>query len=296
MDISIMGKNSADAVSVHPTDEKGGADTTADNNTSDNNNNAAGGSVDSDLAARQIEQRDPELPEVGVWFDLAKQIVLVGCAVLFYFAVRGLTEGSVPEAIQHGRDVLALEQRLGIAFEPHTQEQLADHRTLTMVANWIYIWGHWPVIVMTLIWLRRRRRYYYLLLRNAMFVSGAIGLVIFAAYPVAPPRLIDAGFVDTVSQFSTSYRLLQPPSLVNKYAAIPSLHVGWNLLVGMVLWQSSNRRRIRLPALASPILMILAVMLTANHYLLDALAGIVVALAGLAIAQRITLRLALRLP
>lgn len=250
---------------------------------------------DPDTGLSVPSRHEPEVRDAGGLVELAKQAMLVACAVLFYFAVRGLTEGSVAEAVQHGKDVLALEQRLGLAFEPGTQELLADHRTLTTIANWIYIWGHWPVIIIALVWLHERHRYHYLLLRNAMFASGAIGLVIFATYPVAPPRLIDAGFVDTVSQFSTSYRILQPPSLVNKYAAIPSLHVGWNLLVGMVLWSVGRAWKFRIPALASPILMVAAVLLTANHYLLDAIAGAVVGMLGYVIATRITLPLARRL-
>ncbi len=238
---------------------------------------------------------EPSVPEVNGWGELARQIVLVALAVLFYFAVRGVTEGSADVAIQHGHDVMELEQRLGIAFEPNAQDHLASHRTLTTVANWIYIWGHWPVIVASLIWLHERHRYHYLLLRNAMFLSGAIGLIIFVSYPVAPPRLIEAGFVDTVTEMSTSYRLLQPPSLVNKYAAIPSLHVGWNLLVGIALWRVSTSWRHRIVAASSPVLMTAAVLATANHYLLDAVAGVVVALVGLAIARRITLPLAMHL-
>ena len=90
------------------------------------------------------------------------------------------------------------------------------------------------LVAVTLLVLYLHRRPIYLRLRNAMFISGAAGLVVFATYPVAPPRLLDGGpFVDTVTTWSNSYRVLQPPSLVNKYAAVPSLHVGWNLLVGI---------------------------------------------------------------
>lgn len=243
---------------------------------------------------RRSEPHDPELPRTNALIELGKQTALVGIAVLIYFGVRGVTEGSAATAIEHGRAVMAFEQRLGIAFEPSTQDQFASHGLLTTLANWIYIWGHWPVIVATLVWLHERHRYHYLLLRNAMLVSGAIGLVIFISYPVAPPRLIDAGFVDTVTEMSTSYRVLQPPSLVNKYAAIPSLHVGWNLLVGVALWRVSTTWRFRVVALSSPLLMTAAVLLTANHYLLDAVAGALVAVVGLVIAGRITLPLALR--
>jgi hypothetical protein len=150
--------------------------------------------------------------------------------------------------------------------------------------NWIYIWGHWPAIAGVLVWLHRTRRDAYRLMRNAIFVSGAIGLVIFAAYPVAPPRLSGLGFVDTVTEHSNSYRVLQPPALANKYAAVPSLHVGWNLLVGVFLWRHGRRHLVRALGLASPVMMFAAVVLTANHYVIDGLLGLAVAASGLAIA------------
>ena len=235
---------------------------------------------------------DPNISLGRGWRELAKQIAFVGAAILFYFGVRGLTEGSAAVAIGHGRALYDLEQGLGIAFTPEAQEWFTQSPWLTRLANWIYIWGHWPVIIATLIWLHQRYRYHYLVLRNAMFVSGAIGLVIFSLYPVAPPRLSDIGFVDTVSTWSTSYRILQPPALVNKFAAVPSLHVGWNLLVGLELWRTALTWSGRVRSMILPVLMPVAVVVTANHFVLDAVAGVVVGLAGFVVARRLSLSLA----
>ena len=73
--------------------------------------------------------------------------------------------------------------------------------------------------------------------RNAGWImdAGVVGIIVFATFPVAPPRLLDVGMVDTVTQQSHAYRVLQPPSLVNRYAAMPSFHAGWDLLMGMAL-------------------------------------------------------------
>lgn len=206
---------------------------------------------------------------------------MIGAALL-YFGVRGLTEGSASDAITHGYRVLHFEQGLGFAVEETVQNAVLASRVLTTLANWAYIWLHWPVIVLTLIWLHRRHRREYLLLRNAMFVSGAIGLVIFALYPVAPPRHLPDRFVDTVTELSNSYRVLQPPQLINEYAAVPSLHVGWNLLVGIFLFRYGRHLAVRVFGLVSPVLMALAVVATANHYVIDGLVGSAIALAGLA--------------
>lgn len=222
--------------------------------------------------------------------ELAKQTALIGSAVLFYFAVRGQTEGAEAVAVENGRWILAREADLGIDFEATLQRWTGTGILMTL-ANWVYIWLHWPVIIVTLLWLHHARIDSFLLLRNAMFASGAIGLVIFVSLPVAPPRLIDQGFVDTVTEYSHSYRVLQPPGLVNKYAAMPSLHVGWNVLVGVVLFQATRSRAVRAFAVASPILMSIAVVVTANHYIVDGLVGSAVALAGLWISRRVTIPL-----
>jgi hypothetical protein len=207
---------------------------------------------------------------------------LVVAAALVYFAVRGLTEGNVSEAVARGDAVLRFEQALGIAIEESLQNAVLGSQVLTTLSNWVYIWLHWPVIALTLIWLHRSHRQGYVLLRNAMFVSGAIGLVIFASFPVAPPRHLPDQFVDTVTELSRSYRVLQPPQLINEYAAVPSLHVGWNLLIGIFLVRYGRHAAVRAFGVISPVLMAVAVVTTANHYVIDGVLGSAVALLGLA--------------
>lgn len=247
------------------------------------------GRLDQLCDAAQRPHRTPHAatPTRTTWHDywpveLTVQAALIIGAALTYFAVRALTEGAVDDAVRHGHDVLSFEAGLGIDIEAAVQGYVLEHPTVTTLANWIYIWGHWPVIAASSIWLHRSARAQFFLLRNAMFISGAIGLVIFATYPVAPPRHLPDGFVDTVTELSRSYRVLQPPQLINEYAAVPSLHVGWNLLVGIILFQSSHRRSVRVVAVTGPALMAAAVVATANHYVVDAVAGSAIALIGLA--------------
>ena len=149
--------------------------------------------------------------------------------------------------------------------------------------NWAYIWGHWPLIILVAIWLYTMRPETYRLYRNAFMVSGAIGLVIFASFPVAPPRLADIDVIDTVTLHSSAYRVLQPPALVNQYAAMPSLHFGWNLLIGIAIFTTARSWEMKAFGVVKPVVMLLSVVLTANHYILDPVAGAAVALTGLAI-------------
>ena len=218
---------------------------------------------------------------------LPVQFALVALAALAYFGVRGITQSSYEAAEANARDLVALQDVFGVSVEGSIQGAVLGHDWLVTLANWIYIYGHWPLIVATMVILYLRVPAQFRTLRNAMFASGAIGLVIFALYPVAPPRLIELDLVDTVTERSTSYRALQPPSLTNPYAALPSLHVGWNLLVGIVLWRATTNLAVRAFALAMPLLMAFAVVATANHYVIDVAAGALVALAGLVIVRRL---------
>jgi hypothetical protein len=216
------------------------------------------------------------------------QFALIGVAAAFYFLVRGFTQGNETSAIANAQRILRFERALSADVEAGLQHIVLRHRPLTTVANWIYMWGHWPVIGPALLALYVRDRKHYVVLRNAMFLSGAVGLFIFALWPVAPPRLLppDAGYIDTVTKWSNSYRILQPPALVNKYAAMPSFHVGWNLLMGVMIWKTFRRPWARVLAVASPVLMATAVVATANHFVLDFVVGCAIALAALAGSYR----------
>jgi membrane-associated phospholipid phosphatase len=216
---------------------------------------------------------------------VAMQAAVVASGVAVYFGVRGLTVGSPVTAQRHARDVVALEEALRLDIERHAQAILLGSEELAALANWIYIYGHWPVIAATMLWLALHHRPTFLRLRDAMVVSGALGLVVFATYPVAPPRLTTLGLVDTVAEQSNSYRVLQPPAFVNQYAAMPSLHVGWDLLVGLAIASAATHGWLRWVGRLLPLLMAVAVVVTANHYVLDVVAGVALAGVGLAAAR-----------
>jgi len=224
------------------------------------------------------------------WRGAFREILLVLGGVVVYFGVRGFTVTDAQEALDHALDLVALEQALGVYFEPSLQALVLGSDSLVAVMNWIYIWGHWPVIVVVLLWLFVAHPDGYRRTRNAMLISGGVGLVIFAAFPVAPPRLADLGFIDTVTQHSSAYRVLQPPAFVNQYAAMPSLHVGWDLLMGLAVYTYARHILLRIVGLVLPVLMVSAVLLTANHYVIDAAGGASLVLVSMVIAQRIERR------
>ncbi len=205
-----------------------------------------------------------------------------------YHLVRGAVNGRVQEAIANAKGLIGFEKGLGIFWEPRLQGLITDHALLVNFFNNVYIWGHLPVVGALAAWIFFFRRDCFARYRNAFLISGAIGLIFFITLPVAPPRLVpDAGFVDTVTLNNNAYRVLQPSAFVNQYAALPSLHFGWNLLVGIALFQTTRAGYARAFALLMPLLMFTAVVLTANHYILDAIVGGAIALAAIWLAARL---------
>jgi hypothetical protein len=205
---------------------------------------------------------------------LLRELLLVIPAALFYFLVRGLVNARGSDAEAHAQRLIDLEIRLGIYRELELQAAIIDSPMLVNIVNWIYIWGHWPLITVIVIWMVIRHRGQFPLYRNAFLISGAIGMIIFAAYPVAPPRLMpDLLFIDTVTERSNSYRLFQPPALTNPYAALPSLHFGWNLLMGIAVFRQARAPWLKGLAVIMPCAMFASIVLTGNHYILDGIAG-----------------------
>ena len=203
-----------------------------------------------------------------------------------YRLVRLATEGDRASALRHGELILRWEQRLGLAWEHGVQSVTLRHDALVGVANTWYTWAFWPVITGMMFALYVLRPPLYRRYRNALLLSGAIGLVVFALFPVAPPRML-GGFVDTVHVFSSTGGLAHPTGFTNEYAAMPSFHVGWLVLVGVVTMPAINHRALRPVLLAPAGVMFLVVMATANHFVLDGVVGAAVALVSLGAADRL---------
>src|SRR3972149_1240803 len=169
--------------------------------------------------------------------------------------------------------------------------------------NLVYFYLHFPLIIAFGIWLYFFRRPRYTLTRDAFLASGAIALVIYWLYPVAPPRELPElasqfdptapayinGFLDTMQEYlGYAYDTQSTRTFVNPYAAMPSLHFGWDLLLGLAIIRAFWGERwlwVMAPiGVAMPVLQIFSITLTANHFFLDALAGGIVAIAGIALA------------
>jgi hypothetical protein len=230
------------------------------------------------LAARQRVTKREMMSFVG-------EALFLFVAMIIYFLVRGGLPERAGEAFSRANQVIQLEQRLGIFVELEWQEQILGSIPLMKLANWIYVWGHLPVLIFAAVWIYLRNRERYRVYRNALLISAFIGLFAYGLFPVAPPRLMpEWGFVDTVAYLTRENYDMQPGFFVNHYAAVPSLHFGWALLICIALFDVDRNFFIRLFAVVSTAAMFFAVVLTANHFIFDMLVGSFIVLLSIAIA------------
>lgn len=217
--------------------------------------------------------------------EFLSEATLVYGAYLSYYMVRGLVKDQAVVGRENAYKLIAFERDLHMFVELQLQGFALKYEMLVNAMNWVYVWLHWPVIAIVLIWLFLNYPKEYITYRNALLISGAIALLFFAFFPVAPPRFVpEFGFVDTIQQRSYSKSVLLPSGLANKYAAVPSLHVGWNLLMAIAVVRHARSWTFKLFGATLPILMTSSVVLTGNHYIIDAVIGDIVALIGLALA------------
>ena len=206
---------------------------------------------------------------------------------LCYFLVRGAVVDRTGEALANARTILAAQKSAGLLFEPALNAWALAAEWRGDFFNTVYFWLDFPLIIAVGLLLFVRSRFHYTLLRDAILISGALALIMYATYPVAPPRFLpEWGFVDTLEKYANlSYQAQSLAPFVNPYAAVPSLHVGWAVILAFVVFMASTNPLVRTGVLAVLALQTVAVIATANHYLFDALIGGLVCVVALFIAM-----------
>jgi hypothetical protein len=214
---------------------------------------------------------------------------LLFVGMLFLYDVgRYIAARHVGMAFHHAQTVLGIERWLYLPNEAALQQWfLSAYAGVVQAANVYYASMHFPMTILTLVWLFFYHPLHYLWARRALVTATGLGLVIEFVYPLAPPRMLGAqGFIDAAEKFGQSvYDAPGVAGLTNQFAAMPSLHVGWALLVAIVLISSIESRWSWLFAL-HPIVTLFVVVVTANHYWLDGLVGSALVVFALAIHRR----------
>jgi len=199
-----------------------------------------------------------------------------------YLAVRGLTIGSADVAVRHATDVVDIERAVGAFREARVQDLLSP--VLDFFSTY-YILGFGPLIATFAIWLGVRRPELYKGLRNALLLSVSMAAVVYVTFPTAPPRLAGLGIHDTVGMSGHDTGSVMGIRF-NPYAAVPSMHVGWSVVVAYFGWRAFRSRFLRGLFLAHPVLMALSVTATGNHFFFDSVTGAAVAALTLGILER----------
>ncbi|MCW2525733.1 MAG: hypothetical protein JWM76_593 [Pseudonocardiales bacterium] len=216
------------------------------------------------------------------WQELALLLI----AYWLYSLVRNAIHTDPTSALRHGRAVQHLQQNLGFGFERPLNHWVADHEAVAQFSNYYYATLHFAVTLGVLVWLFRTRPDVYRSVRTILFGTTLLALVGFYLYPLAPPRLLPQyGYVDTLVRFQTWGSLADPQiaDRSNQYAAMPSLHVAWALWAGLALLLFARRRWIRTLGLCYPLATTVVVLGTANHFLVDAIAGAAVLMLATAV-------------
>ncbi|OON81799.1 phosphatase PAP2 family protein [Streptomyces tsukubensis] len=215
---------------------------------------------------------------------LIREFLLVAGLFLIYKLGRRLADGHIGEAFHNAHHVWNLERLLDLPGEGSIQGLLMHSTDLVHVANTYYATVHFPVTLLFLVWLYWKHPDHYLWARRVLAVLTGAALAGHLIFPLAPPRMLAAtGLVDTGQVYGPSVygSTPQTDTMANQFAAMPSLHFGWALMVAIGMIAATRGRRRGL-WLLHPLLTLLVVVGTANHYWLDAI--VVTALLGLALA------------
>jgi hypothetical protein len=201
---------------------------------------------------------------------LGRETVFVIAAYLLYSVLRIPIEGSEGQAVDHALHIVSLEQTLGLFHEENLQRAVERQAWLSGTMQWIYLWAYLPILGAAGVIIFVRNHELYRRYRNVMFAAAALGLVIFALVPVAPPRMLpEYGFLDPMHTPFTARS-----DAKNDFAAVPSYHFGFTLLAAIGVAHACAWRRWVVAIMALfPAVMLVAIVSTANHFFADAAAG-----------------------
>ena len=212
----------------------------------------------------------------------------------------GVATDSRAEAFANAERVIRVERLLGSFHEESVQDWFLPWRWFISFWNVFYGTAHFVVTTLALVYLFRRLTRRYPLWRNTLACTTALALFGYAAFPLMPPRLLPAsyGFVDTLREVGGlwSFDSGAVAKVSNQYAAMPSLHFAWSAWSALVLTPALRRQWARALMAAYPFLTLFAIVVTGNHYWLDAAGGAAVLGAGFLLGRALTRALDRRLP
>jgi hypothetical protein len=239
------------------------------------------------LASARTRERARVLPKG--WPDFLFQLVLFAVADLLYEISRTLAKGDLAVAFVHARDVVSVEKSIGIFTELDVQHWALARPWVLDVANMTYFHAHFAVTTCFMFWLYLRRNHHYYFVRNIVFSAMALALIGYILFPTAPPRMLtDLGFIDTLEKTAdVNFNSGAVSLLSNPFAAVPSVHTCFSLIIGASCFFLVRRPAIRFLWLFYPCLIVFSIVATGNHFWLDAILGAFLAGVSLGVAWTI---------
>ncbi|MHA6759479.1 phosphatase PAP2 family protein [Streptacidiphilus sp. PAMC 29251] len=207
-----------------------------------------------------------------LWFEL----LLIAISYWLYSLVRNAVPEMQGQAEQNAHDIWHFEQTLGFAWERSINHAIDSVTWLITGMNYYYATLHFIMTIGVLVWLFRRQPGRYAAARLSLFVTTAIALFGYYFYPLAPPRLMSGGgFIDTVAKHHTwgSMASGDMANVSNQYAAMPSMHIGWSLWCGLTIAFLARRRWVRVLGLLYPMVTLVVIVASGNHFFMDAVLG-----------------------
>jgi hypothetical protein len=220
------------------------------------------------------------------------EITFIVAYYFVYSTIRNANEGSPGVARAHAYQLMRWQDALGINHEQAIHRWALDVKPLIIASNYFYGSLHFVVTTAVMVYLYRKFSDDYPLFRNTLAIATGIALIGFAFWPLMPPRLLphSFGFVDTLDKYPTfwSFKRGAINKISNQYAAMPSVHCAWALWCTCALVPRVKHVWAKVLAILYPVGTVTAIVLTANHYFLDAVGGFVVLGIGYAIARAFT--------
>lgn len=213
--------------------------------------------------------------------DALRQVALFWCAYQGYSIVRGFADdpGAASRAFENGRGIISLERTLHVFVEPSIQAWVSGSGFVSDIASWVYLNAQTSVTLGALFFIYMWRNESFYFVRNMMMVAMGLALVGYILYPTAPPRFFpEWGFFDSVSDFAgVKSDSAMADALFNPYAAVPSMHVAFSLMIGWSLSRLVRNPYGRAFWRTYPLLITFVIVATANHFIIDAVLGATVA-------------------
>jgi hypothetical protein len=223
--------------------------------------------------------------------DVVRQVLLFMAAYQLYRLTRGLVNhpGEATAAFQHARDVIGIERTLNIFVEPSLQTFAAGQQWVLDGSSWMYINAQTSITLCALAWLYLFRNPSFYFVRNMFLTAFIVACIGYAVFPTAPPRFFpEWGFFDAVSDFTgVPQDSVTIGRLFNPYAAVPSMHVGFALMISIPLARLVRWRALKVFWSLYPLLVVFVIVVTANHFLADAVLGACAAGIGALVAMQL---------